>query len=315
MAVYTQLASSAVGDLLAAYSIGELQNLRPISGGIENTNYFLDTVDKGTLRHWVLTIFENLERRELPYFADLTQHLERQGFAVPAPVAMQTGEAIFELNGKSGAIVPCLSGASLAQPDVAACAAVGGWLAAMHTSLSGFEGRRELVRDLSWMDAQSDALSAFLPQQEFTLLRHFIARYRGYKPLLDHCPQGPVHGDLFRDNVLFDQGRISGVIDFYHACDATLLFDLAVVANDWCVDKGKHEIAYMDALIDGYRQVRPWTAEEIKAWPNCLELAALRFWVSRLVSKHVPGYQHSALSGEPIKNPDEMKAILVSLAV
>ena len=314
MAVFTKLDLSDVCTLLSTYDIGGLDDFREISEGIENTNYFLDTRKNGVITSWVLTIFENLDASELPYFSDLTQHLAHASFKVPAPVLSKHDEAIFQLKGKYGVIVPCLSGKSIASPSEQDCRTVGSWLARMHVSLKDFDKRRVLVRSLAWMQAQRDALQPFMSSDEFAVLESFIARYQNYKPLLDACPQGAVHGDLFRDNVLFVAGQVTGVIDFYHACDATLLFDLAVIANDWTVNvQGQHQKHLVDALVVGYQQERTWTTEELEAWPFSLELAALRFWISRLVSLHVPGYQQQAVSGETLKNPDDMKAILLSL--
>ena len=127
------------------------------------------------------------------------------------------------------------------------------------------------------------------------------------------CPQGIVHGDLFRDNVLFEGAKVSGVIDFYHACQASLLFDLAVLANDWAWDKelGDYDYTLLSAIVDAYQVQRPWTAMERDLWPRCLEIAALRFWISRLVSYYLPGYQKHSVEGDTAKDPNEMKAILL----
>ena len=117
------------------------------------------------------------------------------------------------------------------------------------------------------------------------------------------------------DNVLFEDGVVSGVFDFYHACDATFLFDLAVVANDWTTDaKGLHDTVRLEHLCEGYQSERVWTDKEKAMWPYCLELAALRFWISRLMTRYLPSYQQDSVAGDVVKNPDEMKAILVGLA-
>ncbi len=323
MAVFTKLDAQTVESLLQGYSIGSLKTLTPISEGIENTNYFLDTLynadtaaapgSQGIVKRWVLTIFENLPKADLPYFCALTAGLAAAGIAVPAPALNRRGEALFELMGKQGVIVPCLSGASVTQPGIAEVEQVGAWLAKMHIAAGQLDLHRPLPRDLNWMRQNTARLAPHLLPDELVLLEHYVARYAVYADELAKCPQGTVHGDLFRDNVLFEQGRISGVIDFYHACDATLLFDLAVVANDWVTDElGRYRPELMLALTTAYQQQRPWNQYEQAAWAKCLELAALRFWVSRLVSLHLPGYQQRSVSGETIKNPDEMKQILLA---
>ncbi len=317
MAVFTAVKEQDLADVLERFSLGPVVSLREISEGIENTNYFLDTQDKGqTLRHWVLTLFENLDTDELPYFCALTQHLEKDGFAVPAPLQDARGESLFELNGRWAVIVPRLTGASLDHPGEQDCRAVGRWLAQMHVSLQGFKESRALVRDQHWVARHYNSLQERLKDGERNDLAGYLNRYTAYDAVLQQCPQGTVHGDLFRDNVLFDEkDDISGVIDFYHACDATLLFDLAVVANDWCTDlNGKHKKKHLSALVDGYQEVRLWLPIEHKAWPYALELAALRFWVSRLATFYQPGYQRSTVSGETVKDPEEMRNVLHGLS-
>ncbi len=316
MAVYTALSKQDIEQLLTQYDIGELSSFQEISSGIENTNYFVTTrVESGDLKRWVLTLFENLKLNDLPYFCDLTRHLDQDGFSVPAPLADRAGKGIFTLKEKAGVLVPCLSGASLDVPDEKACASVGAYLAGMHLSLRTFSQNRAVERNVEWMQGQLDKLHGVMDNRDYKVLEGFFTRYRVYQPDLLGCPQGTIHGDLFRDNVLFDEGEISGVFDFYHACDATLLFDLAVVANDWALRAdGVHDQEKLGHLCEGYQSQRPWTDKEKVMWPYCLELAALRFWLSRLVSYHLPGYQQASLLGDTIKDPDEMKTILLSLA-
>ena len=183
----------------------------------------------------------------------------------------------------------------------------------MHLSLSKFSQFRPLVRDFKWMAQQKQELKDVMPNDDFTLLEYFLARYLIYNKELQSCPQGTIHGDLFRDNVLFEQGKVSGVFDFYHACDATLIFDLAVVANDWCTVDGRYDVDKRQALILAYQSIKPWTEAEANMWESCLELAALRFWLSRLTSFYLPGYQQESVLGETLKDPAEMKAILLAL--
>ena len=316
MAVYTKLAEHDVKTLLSHYQIGVLDQFEEISAGIENTNYFVDTQCSvsGQVRRWVLTIFENVSAQELPYFSDLTNYLAREGFKVPAPLKTKKGEYNFSFQNKTGLIVPRLKGRSLTQPDQHACAEVGRYLADMHLSLRDFTQNRRLVRDINWMQTQTSLLEGQMGEAEFSTLSFYLARYLDYSSDLQKCPQGTVHGDLFRDNVLFEKGKISGVFDFYHACNATLLFDLAVIANDWTVEEGVHDSDKLFSLVSAYQSQRPWTEMEHLMWPKCLELAALRFWLSRLLSLHLPSYQQESLRGETLKNPDEMKAILVGLS-
>lgn len=312
MAVFTELSKSDVDQILEKYALGVCTALEPIGEGIENTNYFLDTLsDAGQKQRSVLTLFENLEGKELPYFAQLTEHLASAGFAVPAPVKMQDGRVLFQARDRYGMIVPRLGGKAKPQVNEQECAELGRWIAQMHLCLKDFRGKRPLVRNAGWMRAHCERLKEALAPSLFDELESAIARYEAHLGLLNSCTQGTVHGDLFRDNVLFKGGKISGVIDFYNASDATLLYDLAVAANDWTIDAGNvRNQGRLDALIQAYQGVRPWSEAEQRAWPYLLELAALRFWISRLASFHASGYQSAALSGYAIKDPEEMRQLM-----
>ncbi len=322
MAVYTQLTRLQVEQLLELYELGNLVSYSEISAGIENTNYFLDTYLEshggsglGLKGRYVLTIFENLSKEALPFFSDLTAHLSREGFKVPAPEFDANGESVFELNEKPGMIVKCLSGSATELASVEQCKAMAVYLAKMHLALRDFPRTRPLTRGEAWMVQQKALLiDSAIPKHDLDLLERSILRYtEEYGVATQECPQGIVHGDLFRDNVLFEGEVVSGVIDFYHACQATLLFDLAVMVNDWAWDssKGGYDEALMVETVRAYQAYRPWTENEQRVWPRCLELAALRFWISRLVSFHLPGYQQHSMEGDTAKNPDEMKAILL----
>lgn len=231
MAVFTLVQDSDVEALLKDYDIGELVSLKGIGQGIENTNYFVETRSSdGVGGHWVLTLFENIDQDELPYFCNLTQHLYEAGFSVPAPHRQRSGKQIFTLRNKPGVLVPRYSGEDVKAPDERHCQAVGAWMASMHLTLRNFPERRPLVRDLDWMSRQADLVRDDLSSKERLSLKASIERYKSHLPQLELCPSGPVHGDLFRDNVLFREGQLSAVIDFYNACDGTWLYDLAVCA-------------------------------------------------------------------------------------
>lgn len=324
MAVFTDLSLQDAQAILEHYQLGEAISLSAISEGIENTNYFLDTqrlvCSLGDLRadevaeneHWVLTIFENLAVEQLPFFCALTGHLHQDGLSVPAPLATISGEYLFKYKGKWGLIAPRFTGESVVSPSVKQCELIGAWLACMHHSLRSFKSQQALVRDLTWMQSVQVHVRHALSEPDQACLAHAIKRYQDHRPLLSACPQGVVHGDVFRDNVLFEAGQISGVLDFYNACTDVLIFDLAVAVNDWCTDEnGCYESQKSQAMVQAYQRVRPFGRIESQAWHYCLELAALRFWLSRLRSMHGEGYQSQAIAGQAIKDPEQMKRIML----
>jgi homoserine kinase type II len=282
MAVYTTITREQLADFLSEYDLGHLRAFEGIGAGIENSNYFV-TTDTG---RYVLTIFERLAEHQLPFYLGLMQHLAAAGLPVPDPQVRDDKKLQGRLLGKPAAIVNCLAGAWIASPSIQACSQVGSLLARMHLAVQDFSGRLPNQRDLHWCTQAAKRVGPHLNPTLLNLLntslleqQQFVAA--GERALL---PAGAVHCDLFRDNVLFDAGKLSGAIDFYFAGYDTWLFDLATTVNDWCIDDdtGAINLARYDALMQSYQAVRKLTPNEIQAWPVMLRSSALRFWLSRL---------------------------------
>jgi homoserine kinase type II len=286
LSVYTPVSHAELAAWLSSYSVGRLVSLEPIAAGIENTNYFVST----SQGRYVLTLFERLPAAELPFYLELMAHLARHGIPCPAPIADLSDRYLCALNGKPAALVTRLAGAALERPGEAECAELGGLLARMHLAGRSYGGYLENPRGPRWWRLAASELRPFLAAAEARLLQEelgFQARHR-----FADLPRGPVHADLFRDNALFENGRISGVIDFYFAGVDHWLFDLAVCVNDWCLADPRHDRrldrARTLALLDAYGALRPLSAAEAAAWPVLLRAAALRFWLSRLHDYHLP---------------------------
>ena len=286
MSVFTPVSESQLAAWLKNYSVGALSTLEPIVSGIENTNYFLGT----TQGRYVLTLYERLSTAELPYYLELMAHLARHGIPCPAPVSDLGDRYLSNLNGKPATLVTRLAGASLDNPGPADCAELGALLARMHLAGRSYGGYLDNPRGPKWWRRAAGELRGFLKPDVVARLEAelgFQAQHR-----FPDLPRGAVHADLFRDNALFDGGRISGVFDFYFAGVDCLAYDLAVCANDWClVDPGSDR--RLDerktlALLAAYRAVRPLVDAERDAWPVMLRAAALRFWLSRLHDMHLP---------------------------
>lgn len=283
MSVYTRIEPAQLEAFLADYHVGALRDYRGISEGITNTNYFVDT----TGGHWVLTLFERLRPEELPFFLELMDHLAARGVPCAHPVTRRDGGFLSSLAGKPAALVYCLDGASEASPSATQCAALGAVLADMHHAAGSLSGEQTNARGLDWVRTTRDRLADRLDAADLAMLDEEL----DFQGAQSHAnlPRGVIHADLFRDNVLFEDNTVSGLIDFYYACTDYLLFDLAVVCNDWCVDdNSRFRREHWSALAEAYARRRPFTDAEQAAWPAMLRAAALRFWVSRLHDYHFP---------------------------
>ena len=284
MSVFTKVSlEEATRWVKQHYSIGRVVNLRGIPSGIENTNFFLDT-DQGV---FVLTLFEKLSASELPFYLNLMAHLSSHGVPVPTPIKKLDDQFLGELNGKPAAIVSCIPGKPTDKPTGNQAHLVGEQLAHMHLAGQSFEGELENLRGKAWWVSASDEIYSFLDEGDSELLRSELAYQADFGAQL--TPRGPIHGDLFRDNVLFHNSRVGGFIDFYFACVDAWVYDVAITVNDWCINAdGSMDDERLHALVNGYSSVRQLTSAEVEVWPTMLRAGALRFWVSRLYDFHLP---------------------------
>jgi homoserine kinase type II len=283
MAVFTSVTETELSAWLGNYSLGNLLELQGIASGVQNTNYFVTT---GNGR-FVLTLFEKLTADELPYYLNLMAHLARHGIPCPCPVADRHNRFLGELNGKPACIVSRLSGKSLTQPDATHCAAVGAMLGQMHIAGQSFGETMPNARAAVWRASTAPQVLPFLSAQDAALLGSEVAFHTQHS--LAALPQGVIHADLFRDNVLLDGTRVGGLIDFYFACNDCLLYDVAITVNDWCMGAdGRLDETRSRAFLRAYHAVRPMRDKEQAAWPVALRAAALRFWLSRLYDLYLP---------------------------
>jgi homoserine kinase type II len=308
LAVYTQLDQDDLNQLLNDFDLGSLVNFKGIEGGIENTNYFLSLKKEGVQCEYVLTLFEELDYEELPYFIELCQWLSDRHIDVPFAIQDRNGIGLKKLKNRPAAIQPRFYGEHVDQAELTAdhCAAIGQVLGEFHVAAADFYLQRQAHRGVFWWRRESELIAPKLSAEDQKLLKDEVHRFDQLRENPSDIKVGTIHGDLFHDNVLFQGTRVSAVLDLYNAATGFLLFDLAIVANDWCSNPdGSIDHAREHALLDAYNKARPFTQGERDAWAVLSCTAAMRFWLSRLI----PWLDKN--SAQKLKDPDELKRILL----
>jgi homoserine kinase type II len=283
MAVYTHVGAAALAEFLADFDLGPETAFQGIPQGVENTNYAL-TTPRGK---FVLTLFERRVREaDLPFFMAAMAHLRRSGVPSPEPIGDRQGHLIKRLAGRPAAILRFLDGAPKDPPAAEDCRRAGQLSAQLHRGAEGFPLRRANALGLAaWR-----ALAASCAKSGDAALTALIDDELRY--LSDHWPHGLpcglIHADLFPDNVLFRDGAVSGVIDFYFSCTDSFAYDLALAANAWASSNGAFDRARARALFEGYRSARLLAESERRAMPILLRGAALRILLTRLYDRLHP---------------------------
>ena len=280
MAVYTEVSDEDLARFIADYDVGELMSYKGIAEGVENTNYLIHT----TAGSYILTLYERrVARQDLPFFLGLMEHLAGRGISCPTPLRDRSGNHLRELAGRAAALVTFLEGFWVRKPTPEHCAAVGRAMAQMH--LAG--------RDFAIHRANALGLSGWRPLYErfrpdaFHLGADLASLIEAELDVLERAwpsalPSGVIHADLFPDNVFFLQNRLSGLIDFYFACNDALAYDIAICLNAWCFEPDfTFNVTKGRALVRGYEEVRALTPAESEAMPMLARGAALRFLLTR----------------------------------
>lgn len=315
MAVYTEITREELVKLLSDYDLGELKSWQGIEAGIENTNYFVTLEQSGQPLDLVLTIFEELPLEEMAFFVELGHWLAQREIPVPYAIEDRNGIALKQLQGKPAFFQPRFYGQDIPQTDLneAHCRQIGDALARFHLAGADFYLKRQAHRGVFWWRRESQALAHLLSNEDADLLKQEVRLFDELREQSLDLPSGIIHGDLFSDNALFREGRLEAIIDLYNAATAYQLYDLAIVANDWCCNAdGSIDTLRERALLDAYAAVRPFTADEQSAWPILTRTAAMRFWLSRLIPWL--GVEQAARKGKSmkLKDPDQYKRILLN---
>jgi len=301
MSVYTTIEQDELVEFLAFYDVGELKSFEGISDGIENTNYFVDT-EAG---RYVLTIFETHTFEDMQYYLGLMHHLADHKVPSADPVADKQGAYLRILKDKPAALVERLRGSSILITSISHCTQIGDAMGKMHSAGLSYIPENTNARGPHWFAQTAAQIHDKLDDGDREILDNELAFQQSNRD--KRLPRGVVHADLFRDNTLWNNDKLSGIIDFYYACNDVLLYDLAVTVNDWCCnDDFSLNQDKTCAFITAYNQQRKLEEIEHELWPVLLRTGALRFWLSRLYDKHFPR------AGEIVhtKNPDEFRAIL-----
>lgn len=328
MSVYTHLSASEVADYLTQFSLGEYHTHQGISAGVENTNYFVEAILNGRQQTYVLTIFEHHDTAEVESFIAIGRHLAEKDVPVPGPIADAQGAYLHVLKNKPAILCPCLPGSHPEKLNVQHCIQIGVALAHFHLAGEGLEGLQENNRGLQWWPEigreliQASMTSNLLTDEQQQVLIDEIEYQESNTELWNKLPRGLIHGDLFHDNALFERteeghDELGAILDIYNSCQDAWLFDLAIVANDWCANSvGDWKDNFLPALFAGYQSVRELTPLEQQSWGLCLRGASLRFWLSRLMTQQ---HQAEVIAKDPMaalvtteKDPMEYFLKLVS---
>ena len=310
MRTVSPLDTETLKGLLARYDVGCLLDHRPASHGIENSNHFITALKGGARSQWVLTILEQPSHSGSNY-VPLLDLCHQAGLTVAPVVRNVSGDAIESLDGKAAMLAPMLPGTHVDNPSVQQLEALGSFIANFHraTSAPGFEVA-PYPRDARWLRDRQARVRGQMSQADASLVARAVDRVVDLlsRKEVAALPAGLVHGDLFRDNVLFDGPKLTGVVDFHHAARGYLVYDLAVAANDWCsVAGGGLDPERATALVGAYRRIRPLADLETDCFPSFLLYAAVAFWLSRLaVALRTEGNYTGRF-----KDPDEFKAIVI----
>lgn len=304
MAVFTTFDRARLERYLNLFQLGELVDFSPIEAGIENSNYHVTLLEAGREHEYILTILEFLSFNEVSFFNTLLAHLSRQGLPVPVPRETLDGMTSTIFCGKPTLLFPKLPGAHPNIVDGPSSYKVGEALARIHDATASLGLPREKIRknpyDPAWARSALASVSEKLGSEDYALMADSVQRYES---LTDpDLPRGVIHGDLFRDNCLFLDDELTGIIDFYHACEDMLVLDLAITLNDWCSNESGDMVPDLVAeMIRGYESVRRLTDPERAALHDFQKVAAMCFVLSRLQS------------GD-LKDPEEFLRIARALA-
>lgn len=302
MSVYTRLNAEQMSSLLKFYDFGDYQDHQGISAGVENTNYFVNTHQQ----RLVLTVFEKLSTEELPFFLELTEHLNQQGCAVPLPFRDQQGDFIHHIEGKPAVFFERVKGTH-AEASNNHIAAIARALATQHLAVANFLPTRQHSHNITWVRSHASLLADSLDAEQQQLIKTALTTLA---QLPSDLPKGVIHADLFHDNALFEGDTLTGVIDWYFAGVDSFALDIAITLNDWCLENNHPNSEKISLFLQHYQQVRALSSAELTALPALQVQSSLRFWLSRLLAQQQHGRSDEHIT---VKDPMQMQRQLSQL--
>lgn len=303
MSVFTPVSRDELECFLEGFGLGRLIDYSGIDGGTENSNFFVAT-EQG---EYVLTLIERGPVADLPFLVNLLDRLHQAGLPVPYAIADRQGHTLHQLNQRPALLQPRLRGRHVEHADASHCHALGQVLARLHGATNDIELRRPSDRGLKWITVETQALLKYSEADVRQLLQSMLPVLERWQQARPALPEAVLHGDLFRDNVMFDGHHLTGIIDFYNAFNGWALYDVAICVNDWCLaEEGGLDERRAEALLAGYASQRRFTPLEAEHWTDLLRVAALRFWLSRQLAAG----QHAERSGVLIKDPVHFQRLL-----
>jgi homoserine kinase type II len=282
MSVYSVVTRIQLDQFFSHYSLGEVFDFEGIQDGIDNTNYFVTTTEG----EFVLTIFESLSVEDLPHFVNLLRYLGNNNLPCPSLQLDKQSRSLRTLNNKQAAVFNRVPGSAVLTPSIVHCHGIGLYLGRMHRLTQSYDFPINSNHDLRWCKTVFNKIDKHLTTTDRALINDEL-RFQTCNYTVD-LPRGVIHGDLFRDNALFVDEQLSGLLDFYSSGTGVLLLDIAITANDWCHDNGEINPGKLIALLSAYEIARPLEQSEKQNWPVQLRVAALRFWLSRLEHQFYP---------------------------
>ena len=283
MSVYTNLSTKDVSLLISNYNIGELKSFKGISDGITNTNYFLNT-SKGK---YIITIFEDITEIKVKKYLKLMNFFSNNNMCCPEIMLTKSGGILSKVKSKPCSIMEKLSGKTINITNVSLCKSIGTIIANFHNTGREYNYKISNSRDIKWVEKNIAKIKNHISKEQLDILNYSSKVFR--KIFEMKLPNGMIHSDLFRDNVLANGDKVTGIIDYYYSFNGPLIYELAVIINDWCVNKdGSINLSKYNSFLNNYNLERRLTAVENKQMNNAMIAASLRFYLSRLVDMIFP---------------------------